>query len=309
VILPGLRDLPSGAATTLRQFVYNGGGLILFVNDVLSANRYNSELRDLLPAQLGSLESTPESGAAWRIGPYDTNTAVFAAFRRPNSGNLRIPEFTKRLNLTRVEGSFLAAAFDDEVPLLLSRNIGKGKVALLNTSADTAWSDWPKHKTFVPMLHGLGKYVSHQGTTEAEPEAQNLAAGEDLDIETGVSSKKIQFHLRSPDGRETVINSDEKGRLRGPVITTPGIYSLRDNSGNELRRLVVNIPPQESDLEAMSPMDFQQKLVRASSSPTQSLAANLFGANRGEKEFWSTLLLGVLLLLLLEPLIANRTSA
>jgi hypothetical protein len=71
----------------------------------------------------------------------------------------------------------------------------------------------------------------------------------------------------------------------------------------------VNIPAQESDLEAMSPIDFQHKLTRVNTPPSQSLAANLFGSNTREREFWSSLLIAVLLLLLLEPLVANRTSA
>jgi len=307
VILPGLRDLPSKAVTVLSEFVRDGGGLILFVNGELSANRYDSELRDLLPAQLGSVQKAPETGAPWRIGQYDTNTAVFAAFRRRNSGNLRLPEFTSRFGMTPLEGAFRLATFDDEVPLLLSRDVGKGKVALVNTSADTAWSNWPKHKTFVPWLHGLGTYVSHQDGVEAQQQAENLVAGDDLDLD--VAAKKTEFKLRSPSGSETVLNSDDKGRLRGPAVAAPGIYSLRDNTGKELRRFVVNIPAQESDLEAMAPTEFQQKLSRVKPASAQSLAANLFGASAREKEFWSSLLICALLLLLLEPFVANRTSA
>jgi hypothetical protein len=310
VILPGLNNLPSGAVSALNEYVRAGGGLLFFLNDQVNANRYSLELSDLLPAQLGKIEMTPESGAGWRIGEYNTNSLVFAAFRLPNSGNLRIPEFTKRFSLTTAESATRVALFDDEVPLLLSRQVGPGRVVLVNTSADTAWSDWPKHKTFVPWLHGLAKFLSSKPDAMANHGSKHFIAGEDFDFESGsaAAAKGSHFKLRSPAGNEVVVTCDDQGRLREMTLNAPGIYSLRNSSGNELRRFAVNIPAKESDLEAINPADFQQQLTRSEEPGRQTLAASLFGSHETEREFWTSLLGGALILLLLEPLIANRTS-
>jgi hypothetical protein len=306
VVMPGLKDLPAGLA--LDSFVREGGGLVLFLGEEVSANRYNSELRDLLPARVTDPDKIADVTSPWRIALYDTNSAVFSAFRLPNSGDLRIPEFAKRYTLEPAEGATRLAFFDDGVPLVVTRSVGRGRVALVNTSADTQWNDWPKHKTFVPFLHGLTKYVAQSATHDSIQENNSFIAGEDFDLESGAAGRLAQFTLTKPNGKGVQLTADEQGRLRDPGMTLPGVYSLRDKTGREIRRMAVNLPPQESNLEALRPTDFQQQLVRTQVNPKQTLAAGLFGAHDDRREFWTALLLGALILLLVEPFVANRTS-
>jgi hypothetical protein len=308
VILPGLKDLPEGIGKSLMNFVQGGGGLVLFLDEAVSANRYNGELGDLLPARLGTADQTPEIGSPWRIALYDTNSLAFSAFRLPNSGDLKIPEFTKRYMLDAIEGANRLAFFEDGIPLVVTRTVGRGRVALINTSADPSWNDWPKHKTFVPYIHGIAKFVSQQSNQESIAQNNGYTVGEDFDIEIGSEGRLNQFSLRAPEGKETRFTADTQGRLRDPGMTLPGTYSLRDKSGREIRRLAVNLPAQESNLEALRPADFLQQLVRVEENPKQTLAAGLFGAHHNQREFWTALLLGALILLLVEPFVANRTS-
>jgi len=248
VILPGLRDLPAGLGKSLTSFVQAGGGLILFLDEGMSANRYNSELDELLPARLGNPDQALDVLSPWRIAHYDTNSLVFGAFRLPNTGDLRIPEFTKRFNLEAPEASNRLAFFDDGVPLVMTRVVGKGRVALVNTSADAAWTDWPKHKTFVPFLHGLTKYAAQKTTQDAVQESTSFVAGEDPEIELGAQARLARLKLRKSDGKEIQLTADERGRLKDPGMSLPGTYSLRDQAGRELRRFAVNLPVQESNL-------------------------------------------------------------
>jgi hypothetical protein len=81
-----------------------------------------------------------------------------------------------------------------------------------------------------------------------------------------------------------------------------------DKSGRENRRIAINLPEQESNLEALRPADFAQQLIRVQDNPKQTLAAGLFGAQTDQREFWQALLLAALILLLAEPFIANRTT-
>jgi len=309
VIVPGLKQIPSGSARVLTAFVQAGGGLLLFLGEGISANRYNSEFRDLLPAQLGNPDLSRDWGYGWRIGEYDTNTVVFAAFRLPNSGDLHIPEFMKRYGLTPTEGASQLAAFDDGLPLLLARTVGRGRVALVNTCADTAWNDWPKHKTFVPWLHGLGRYLAQKAGLDQIQETNSLVAGDEFDIDLGPTLRRSQIRLQPPVGKETLWTADDQGRLRDTQFGVPGIYSLRDRNDKELRRLAVNVAPRESDLAALPPTEFQQQLVRAQEPPKTMLGANLLGSRSNQKEFWSVLLLAVLGLLFIEAIVANRTLA
>ena len=102
--------------------------------------------------------------------------------------------------------------------------------------------------------------------------------------------------------------ADAQGRLKDADLGVPGHYSLRDSAGHEVRRLSVNSPAQESNLESLRPGDFLQQLTRIQEKPKETLAAGLFGLHNDQHEFWTVLLLAALVLVLVEPFIANRTS-
>ncbi|HSU53241.1 MAG TPA: hypothetical protein VLT36_04205, partial [Candidatus Dormibacteraeota bacterium] len=308
VVLPALKDLPVGLGQSLSVFVRAGGGLVLFMGEGMSANRYNNELGELLPARIGSPEPTPDVGSPWRVALYDTNSLIFAPFRIANSGDLRIPEFTGRFTLEPLAGSTRLCFFQDGTPLVMTKQVGKGKVVLVNTSANTMWNDWPKHKTFVPFVHGLAKYCAQHADEAMSLETTDFVAGEEVELDTGKQNRSAEFTVRTPDHKEIHLKADQEGRLRDPKLAAPGVYSVVDKSGRENRRIAINLPEQESNLEAVRPVDFVQQLTRVQDSPKQTLAAGLFGAQTDQREFWQALLLAALILLLAEPFIANRTT-
>jgi hypothetical protein len=309
VLIPGLKEIPPGCAKQLGEFVRAGGGLVLFLGDQVSANRYNAEFRDLLPAPLAGLEAFPDPGSGWRILDYDTNTAVFATFRLPNSGDLRIPEFTRRFTFSTLPSTGRLAHFDDAQPLLLSRDVAGGRVVLVNTSMDASWSDWPKHKTFVPWLHGLGRHSARGSARDEAREAASLVAGENFEVDLGPGAARRQFKVRFPAGNEMPLRADDQGRLRSAQPAAPGVYSVRDDAGREARRVVANLSPRESDLAAFRPAEVEQQLARAEAAGEDNLLAGLFGSAASQKELWTALLLAALALLFIEPIIANRTTA
>jgi hypothetical protein len=307
IIMPGLKDLPVGIGKALGSFVRAGGGLILFLDQGMSANRYNSELTELLPARVGDPDRSPEVGSPWRIALLDTNSAVFAAFRSANSGDLRIPEFTGRRLLEVPEGASRLAFFDDGIPLVLTRDAGLGRVLLINTSADSSSTDWPKHKTFVPFLHGVTRFAAQRTSRYTADQSNQFTTGEDFDFGTG-AKESGPLALKLPDQKVMKLVRDAHGKMPNIELDVPGIYSLADKDGHEIRRFAVNLPAQESNLEALRGNDFLQQLVRVQESPKETLAAGLFGARNDRHEFWTALLLGALILLLVEPFVANRTS-
>ena len=304
VVLPGLREIPSGASKALSEFVQAGGGLLFFLGDSVSANRYNSEFRELLPAQLGRIEG---SLLNWHLDNYEKSSAIFAAFQRPNSGNLNLPEFTHRFTLTADQNARVLAQFDDGVALVIQS--ADGRIILVNTSADTRWNDWPKHKTFVPWLHSVGNYLAGNQKVDQIKMSLQLTPSDDADIDLGVGAKQNLFRVQRSGGKEVSVTSDEQGHLRNVNLGIPGVYSIRNQSGQELQRFAVNLPTEESDLTAMTTNQFQQQIVRSSDAAQPVLAAGLFGQETNQKEFWRVLLIAGLVLLVLELVLANRTFA
>ncbi|PYJ82841.1 MAG: hypothetical protein DME22_17235, partial [Verrucomicrobia bacterium] len=111
---------------------------------------------------------------------------------------------------------------------------------------------------------------------------------------------------REPNGIELAATSDVQGRI---VVTPgqPGLYSVRDAAGRQVRPVAVNLPASESDLKSLNPAQVQQQIARADEpSKTSSLIGFLDPTNR---ELWRVLLGAGLVLLLFESLLANRTFA
>jgi hypothetical protein len=308
VVLPALRPIPAGLGDALAAFVRSGGGLLLFVGEGMSANRYNAEFLDLLPARLDKAESRPAGG--WRLDEFDKTLSMFDPFAGALAVNLRLPEFTHRFSLTPHEGCSVLARFDDGTPLLLGRNVGNGRVVLVNTSAEASWSDWPKRKSFVPWLHGAVNYLANRSNKETLQPSALFTAGEDAKIVLGPRWKGAALTIAGGDGATDPVSAtaDDEGRLQHVSFTKPGIYSARDRNGTEVRRWSVGVPARESELASLTSQDFQKQVVRDKEPAPASLEANLFGEANGPRELWRLLLMAALLLLFVELFLANRTA-
>jgi len=306
-VVPGLKSIPAGLGRALTGFVRAGGGLLLFLNDDLSVNRYNTELAGLLPVQLETMETA--SDLDWRLWDYEEQSAVFTPFVAPHSGNLALARFTRRAALHAMENAGVLARFQDGVPLIMERLVGQGRVMLVNTSADCSWSDWPKHKTYVPWMHSILRFLANRGHSEKPDAGKPMLAGTDRELDLGPGYKNRPLTLLRPDGTETDCATDAQGWLQDLHLETCGVYSLRESPGREVCRWPVNVPVAESDLVAMTPAEFERQVARAEPTEKLSLAANWFGSRNDRQEFWRMLLLTGLILLLLEPFLANRTLA
>jgi hypothetical protein len=309
VILPGLSQVPSGLPAALAGFARRGGGLLLFLNDDVSPSRYNEEFGELLPGQLGHPERPSSSDAKWHLDDYERKAPMFDPFRRPGSGNLALPEFSRRFSISPNAGTAVTARFEDDVPAIVSAKVGQGKVVLANTSADTAWTDWPKHKTFVPWLHSLCSWVAARTGAEPPRARERLVVGSDRDIALGAGAKNQSFRFQRPGEKESILTADGDGQLRNLDFSKPGIYGVIDRGGQELLRLAVNPPAQESDLAALTPNGFQAQLARAAEPRGAATASVGGGADNQQKELARWLLLAGLALLLAEAGLANRTYA
>jgi hypothetical protein len=309
VLLPALRQLPEGCGQALLEFARHGGGVLLFVGDGLSASHYNAEFAGLLPATLDRIEG--ESLAFenyWRLRDFDSKSTVFAAFRSPRSGDLTVPEFWRRFALTPGDGAQVLARFRDSAPFLVSQKIGQGRVLLVNTSADTSWSDWPKHKTFVPWLHGACHYLAGDELSLGPRPENSLVAGASAELELGATNANQNFRLHPPVGAEFAVKADDQGKIELP-LESPGFYSVLDSAGQTIRLLAVNPPQRESDLAAFTSSEVQAQLVRSQAMPETGFMAGMLDPVDGGKSLWRVLMLAGALFLVLETVLANRTFA
>ncbi len=286
---------------------------MFFLGEGLSAINY-SAIGEILPAQFTKIESRDRTADGWHIGNYNKEHPMFAVFKEPNSGNLSLPEFTQRYELTVHPESKVEARFDDGAPLLVSRAVGEGRVFLVNTSADTAWNNWPKHKTFVPWIHSAALSLSRRDQVHERQAIAQFVADTEVELDfasvvPGASTNAAAKHalkLQKPNGGEVDLVTEQSGLIQDLLLESPGIYVLKDLGGRELHRFAANLPASESDLSMLAPPDVEQQIVRNAEAADTILAAGLFGDPTRGKELWRLLLAAALVLLILEPFLANR---
>ena len=308
ILMPALNQIPGGAENALLQFVEHGGAVVFWMGDDMNAGLYNSKLGKLLPAVLGQRDGDIFSLENWHLGEVNFQSPAFAIFHQSGNGDVSLPEFTRRFGLEPAAGSEVIARFNDAVPFLVTREIGAGRVALINTSMDTAWSDWPKRKTFVPWIHSLCHYLTRTEAGAAIQSGRTYVADAVADIETDPADAGKPLQVHPPRGDDLTVVPDAQGKF-SIRFSVPGIYTVLDPKGGVSRLLAANLPQNESDLSALTATEFEQQIVRNDDRPAKGPMAGLLNSENDERGFWRVLLLGAAALLLLEIGLANRTFA
>jgi hypothetical protein len=301
VIIPGLHQPSERLGIALRDVVARGGGLVLFLGEEVVAARYEKTFGELLPMDLGQIEGDidrPEE--FWHLGDFDSSSPAFAAFQPENSGDPTRPSFSRRFTIAR--GTGVVARFADGVPFLAMKQLGQGHIVLVNTSPNTAWTDWPKRRTFVPWLEGvLAMAAGHplRGTISPAPE---VICGTENRVP--VSSASI-VRLRGPG---KILEFQPQNGVIAVQAEQPGVYEVeKNNPGQEFAGFTASIPEAESDLAGMTTQEFLQSIKRIHDVPGAGPFLGLSSA--GSRELWRFFLLGGLVFLATEFLLANRTWA
>jgi hypothetical protein len=177
VVLANVGDLPADEAKILAKYVENGGGLVVFTGDNVTADGSAT----LIEAGLGvgkivGIETSTER--PWRLDRWDATHPLLQPFADPEHGELRRPTFWTITRITPDPTSRVLARFRDDQPALLERSVGRGKVVWFASSGDRSWGDWPRGRMFLPMVHQMVAYSA--GLAEGGPIRPELAVEDRL---------------------------------------------------------------------------------------------------------------------------------
>lgn len=246
-------------------------------------------------------------------------------------GAVRTPEADTTAQVAAPPGSTqILASFDDGTPALLERSAGAGKVLLWTSSLDNSWGDFPLHPVFVPVVQEIVRTTS--GKSESIPyfevgqpldarfllgEPGRIPPGERSTLAEGERGELLGY-LIGPDGAGSELR---EGELTQPVA--PGFYEVRegDESGPVRRTLAVNMDPEEADPARIDPGD-----LAIAAAPQGEVAVNTATGTEGgdllettdrqallregeaRQGAWRFLLLGAILLLIGETILAGRSK-
>lgn len=316
VMLCDVPRLTERDAEVLRQYVSQGGALVIGVGPGVRTDNYNAVLyrdgKDLLPARLGEMVGDPNRrDQRFVFDAGDFQHPILQPFRgNPNTG-FELTQTFAYLKAAPVKDRATAPLmFDTGDPALVEAAYRDGRVLLATTSFDRRWSAWALWgHSFVPMMQEMLRYFSALRANE-----RSLLVGQPLNTRMPVrkDDDRVTIRRAGADGETTTVRPAVDGAsIVWDAPQQPGFYSVE--AGAAKQWFAVNVDPRESDLSPLSPTELREELLRgldvdftAGEAPTTRDGTT----QRAETAVAVTsrwLLAVVLVLLLTEPFLAwNR---
>lgn len=252
VAMCNVAQFTSGETDVLSAYLRGGGSLVFFMGDRVMADRYNRELgpgakeeNRVLPAELGPVVETAEG----RLDPLEYRHPMLDAFRGAGHAGLLTAPVGKHLRLTVPEDSpaRVVLRLPGGDPLAVEQPVGRSRVVLVATSADTSWTAMPLLPSFVPLVQELLAFcladrMAGRNVTTGEPLRGTIAAA------GGLGSVEV----RTPEGERCEVRLTGLGNQRDWTYTATrqsGFYAVRTAGPDEQERLfATNVDTAQSDL-------------------------------------------------------------
>ncbi len=334
VFLSNVAQLTPQASANLKQYVNQGGSLVVFPGPTTETNYYNNDpnFSALLPAKLGAVtDATTKGSFGWQTKGYEH--PIVTLWNRPDAGNLGGVRVTKYFPLTlkpaptaATPGAAPTAAsspattnplvvvnYTDGEPAVAEQSVGKGKVILFSSSATTAWTTLPIQPAFVPLLIKIISFATNDlgGTLNISP-GQPFA----VPVDAEYVGKEVSV-LRPGEQKRHIVGEieagDQSAYLRYADTDNAGAYQLFIGDDPKPRAVfAVQGDPAESNLAQIPKSDLQPLLDAAEATAKNDDASGVKPESLHHKvpgqELWIPLAVTALILALLEMGLAHRFS-
>ena len=304
--------LPGGrAGQRIREFVENGGGLLVVLGERNGPQTWPANVVDLLPGVVGArvdLDRGPITMSTMEYG-----NPVFDVFSAPRSGDFSAAKFFRYRDLTVDDPQSVLARYSDGQVALAEKRFGDGIVLVWTSTADTYWNDLALQPVFLPFVHRMMRYLA--GYEEVRP---FFIVGETLKLTRESPDKSIQalmdgggdLVVQAPSGNRTIVQAG----AGEPVVelTEQGFYEIRQVDGGKVPPafVAVNIDPSESDLAKLDIEEFLGAVTPMGDEGSVGARARKLTVEEREhrQQLWWYLLIAAMLMLVAETAISNRLS-
>ncbi len=288
-VLLNVGDLNNGQAQALSSYVEQGGSLLIAPGDRVEPELFNRQFADLAPATL--LRSSGSFDDYLVIADYDRRHPVL----RPLIGDWTA-RFEGHWPMEAKEDADVLMQFDNTEPAFVERDYGQGKVMLFASTLDLEWNNLALQGLYLPFVH---ETLRHLVQTDIRQRAYEVGDTIDLDLNNTAAT----ISATDPSGAAIDL-------VDGSILTAsmPGFISANID-GNQTR-YAVNFLAEESNFARVAPATLYDAVINPDTSPIQSrevqTAQMIEELERPQRVWWYILVL-VMLLILAEALIANRT--
>jgi Aerotolerance regulator N-terminal/von Willebrand factor type A domain len=325
ICLCGVGDIQESQAAQLEQYVRQGGTLMIFMGDPVTAENYNSTLykHHLLPGPLTKRITVlgDEPPRRFDFNPHRPLNRLLADFQDQEDTGMESAEIYSYWQMDLSPNSpaervlnFLPpgnAANQREDPAITVHTLGAGRVVFYATSADpnAEWTTFMPHPAYPALMHML-----LLGTTSGNDAWMNIEVEHSLMIPPSIQLSaspvlRDASQVEYPMELKTVTDSKSvfygQGAYVSEPLEKPGIYSLSTGAGNY--KIAVNVPAaQEADVRTIDDAEVRKALgdidmqMLGDSAPAETAMAD-----RGKDLGWG-LMFAVVVLLAVECFLAMQ---
>jgi hypothetical protein len=304
IFLCNALPLPGQTVIELERFVQRGGLLVIFPGAHTPVSEYQAW--QSLPAQVREIREISRAQAR--------QTMIWNAPMHPVLQSLGDALADPILAIQRVlvleplaEGVTPLISLSSELPMLLERAYGDGRVLLMAVTADRIGSSLPLTPFFLPLVAQMVEYGAGLG---AAPPFH--WGSEHLALDTILPDAAPGLRLFGPQGQPLPVRSavrEGQTALYLEDATEPGVYTMTGDEG-PTPVLAINMPREESDLTPLDEAAITALLAPRTvhvATDRETLAA-LIREHRVGRTYGELLLWILLALLVAEFVYANRLA-
>ncbi len=299
LVLTGLSSVPSGLAEQLRQYVADGGNLLVFPSADADLDSYNAFLQSFPADELQEYQTVAREVSGVNDGEF-----IFSGVFENRGAALTLPLTRGNFPLTRYGSRQQEAllTYRDGTTALAKYAVGDGNLYLSAAPVDQETSDLTLNAgIFIPMLYKMGISSGRR-----RPVSYTIGRDEVVETSRRQANADIVYKLRGPGGefipeQRTLGNRVVLG-LSGQVPEA-GIYDLLID-GEAVESFAFNYDRAESDLTYTSVAELEAlpNVTVLDAASQASLTGDIRARNEG-RPLWRYFIWATLLFLLAEALV------
>lgn len=300
----------SSGIEQLKNFVQNGGGVILFPSSNPDADKLNQLYSQLgLTIRSSFVGKINSADLKIKFDNTDFNHPVFQnIFQNDDKKKYESPELNTHYKFTSSGNQIISLV--DGSSFLSEYKIGKGKVFVFNSAPVLSWSDFPIKSIFAPLMNKSVAYLSSK-----ERQQNIFLAGEEVNINLN-NANVSQIKIEKPNKIEEYVNlKDNAGRDYLAYSNTNIAGSYKFYSGENLfENISINTDPMESKTEYANESEFENYLEQIafagkyiSIDKEENISQKIMQARFGS-ELWRYFVLVAIILALIEMTIARNAK-
>ena len=288
VVLSNVGSMPAGLENALRSYVMAGGSLLVALGPGSAAL---ARVPVSNQAIQGSNYASREDDRFQIVANADSE---HPALRRTNK--LDGVQFYQVIKVDPGD-SHVIARLTNQLPLLLEKQVGEGRVLVFTSTFDRISNDLPLHASFVPFVEESARYLGGQ-----QEQSTNVAVDSYLELRSA-KDQGSSVEVIDPDGHNP-LSLKEATTAVSYQVNREGFYEIHRTNGRQ-ELVAVHADRRESDLTPIS----QETLDLWKNTGRSTETTGPGGASDNQARPWSLwryALLLVLLTAIIESVIASR---